>query len=191
MDVHEKLLKFKTDEFYIGEQQVARGSEFIAHPSALIKCWIKFQDNKFVERRVYRAAQGEKPPRREELGDLDEQKWPLGLDGKTPADPWVLQYLLPLEDTSGEIVVFATPSQGGRTGVANLVDVYGRRKKRNNGNCGQPIVKLARAPWPTRYGMKWRPAFEIVSWNESDGDVGEAPAPTLAQELNDEIPFDL
>ena len=41
------------------------------------------------DRKVYRVAYGERPPEREDLDDLDQDKWPEGLDGN-PADPWVV-----------------------------------------------------------------------------------------------------
>jgi len=198
-DGFEKLLKFKDGEYFIGEEQVPRGTEYVAHAIGWTKAWIKFVDNKVAERKIYRVSRGERPPEREDLDDLDKTKWPDGLDGK-PADPWVLQYLLPFESTSGEIVIFVTRSFGGRRAVADLCAAYGRRAAQNQG-CGQPIIKLGKADMPTKYGKKPRPLFEIVSWNETDcdgeparlatapdGAVGLPPA-AVAQELDDEIPF--
>jgi hypothetical protein len=138
---------------------------------------------------MYRVSHGERPAEREELGDLDQTKWPLGLDGKTPADPWTLQYLMPLEDTSGNIVVFATRSMGGRRAVADLCAAYGRRASKNKG-CGQPIIKLASVDMPTKFGKKSRPLFEIVAWNEPEDGGGMAPVVADSEEeLNDAIPF--
>jgi hypothetical protein len=136
------------------------------------------------------VALGERPPEREELDDPDEAKWPEGLDG--PADPWVYQYLLPLENvSSGEVVIFATSSFGGRRAVADLCSAYGKRAKRVT-TCGQPIVALATVDMPTKkFGKVPRPHFEIVGWDDGTADNVEQPPPavTLGHELNDEIPF--
>jgi hypothetical protein len=93
----EKILKFKKGDFFIGDENIPLGTEYVAHVRAWGKCWIKFVDSEMADRKMYRVALGEKPPEREELDDHDQDNWPEGLDGR-PADPWVFQYLLPLED---------------------------------------------------------------------------------------------
>jgi hypothetical protein len=93
----EKILKFKKGDYLIGEDPVSLGTEYIAHAIGWTKCWIKFVNGEVAERKIYRVAHGEKPPERDELDDQDESQWKVGIDGK-PADPWVFQYLLPLED---------------------------------------------------------------------------------------------
>jgi len=142
-----------------------------------------------VDRKVYRVAYGERPPEREDLGDLDQDKWPEGLDG-SPADPWVLQYLLPLEHMpSGELVVFVTSSIGGRRSVADLCSAYAKRKGKKP-DCGQPIIKLATAEMPTRrYGKVLRPYFEIIGWHDAAGGDETPPAVESEDEFADEIPF--
>jgi hypothetical protein len=92
----EKILKFKKGEYFVGDEEIPPGTQYIAHAKAWTKCWIKFVDSEVAERKTYRVALGEKPPEREDLDDQDQSKWSEGLDGK-PADPWVYQYLLPLE----------------------------------------------------------------------------------------------
>jgi hypothetical protein len=109
----EKILKFKKGEYFIGEELVPLSTEYLAHTTAWTKSWIKFVNGEVAERKLFRVALGEKPPVREDLDDRDENNWPEGLDGN-PTDPWVLQYLLPLEKTSdGEVVIFVTSSVGG------------------------------------------------------------------------------
>ena len=186
----EKLLKFKKGEFLIGEELVPLGTEYIAHVVGWTKCWIKFVDGEVADRKPYRVAYGEQPPEREDLGDLDRDTWPDGLDGK-PADPWVLQYLVPLENlSSGEIVVFVTPSTGGRRAVADLCAAYAMRVAKKP-NSGQPIIRLRETAMPTRrYGKVPRPYFEIFGWDESSDDGNETPpAVTSEGEFADEIPF--
>jgi hypothetical protein len=186
----EKILKFKKGNYFIGEELISHGTKYLAHARAWTKCWIKFVDGKVAERKPYRVALGEKPPEREELDDLDQTQWPEGVDGK-PADPWVFQYLLPLEDpSSGEVVIFVASSFGGRRAVADLCQTWTRRAgKVLNG--GQPIVALAETDMPTRkFGRVPRPLFEVVGWDDAADDVSPvAPSIALKHDLDDEIPF--
>jgi hypothetical protein len=66
-----KFLKFKKGTYFIGEEEVALGTEFLAHTTAWTKSWIKFADGKLAELKMYLVARGEKPPEREELDDRD------------------------------------------------------------------------------------------------------------------------
>jgi hypothetical protein len=185
-----KILKFKKGEYFIGEEEIPLGTEYLAHPVGWIKCWIKFVDRKVAERKMYRVALGERPPEREDLDDLDKGKWPEGFDGK-PADPWVFQYLLPLENLSdGEVVIFVTSSGGGKQAVAELCDAYVKRTKKTG--CGQPIIKLAKTVIPSpKYGKVPRPLFDVVRWDEQEatGDVEVIPPATSEDDFRDEIPF--
>jgi hypothetical protein len=134
------------------------------------------------------SAEG--PPEREDLDDLEKGNWPEGIDGN-PADPWSLQYLLPLEKTSdGEVVIFTTSSIGGRRAVADLCAAYAKRKAKI-ASCGQPIVKLAKAEMPTkRFGRVPRPHFEIVGWDDPLSTFAAAPPPIAPEgEFEDSIPF--
>jgi hypothetical protein len=188
---YEALLKFRKGDFLIGDEPLSLGTEFIAHVIGWTKCWIKFVDGEVADRRVYRIALGERPPERDELDDLDQGNWPEGLGGR-PADPWSLQYLLPLERTSnGEVVIFTTSSFGGRRAVADLCAAYARRVAKNAAG-GQPIVKLGKVEMPTkRFGKVPRPHFEIVGWDEPPlVEVEEGPPPVISGgEFEDSIPF--
>ena len=91
---------------------------------------------------------------------------------------------------SGEVVIFTTSSVGGRRAVADLCAAYAKRVAKK-ANCGQPIVKLAKAEMPTKkFGKVPRPQFEIVGWDELTGDTNEMPPPVTSEdEFEDEIPF--
>ena len=186
----EKILKFKKGEYLIGEELIPLGAQYLAHARAWTKCWIKFCDGEVAERKPYRVALGEKPPEREDLDDLDKTLWPEGIDGK-PADPWVFQYLLPLEDLStGEVVIFVASSFGGRRAIADLCAAYAKRAAKAT-RCGQPIVRLGKAEMPTKkFGKVPRPLFEVVRWDDAVDDVSPvAPPIALKHDLDDEIPF--
>lgn len=187
----EALLKFKKGVYELSGEDVPLGREYIAHCVGWTRCWIKFENQQVVERKMYRVAEGRRPPDREELDCQDESVWPKGPNGQ-PSDPWVYQYLLPMEDVmTGDVVVFVTSSIGGKRGVADLCKAYSRRVART-GESNQPVIKLSKAVMPTRmYGDVPRPMFEIIGWGGSGMEgIREIKAPdTLKQEMDDEIPF--
>jgi len=49
---HERLLKFKKSKFYVLDDEVPIGSEFIAHANQLTTGWIKFSGNVVLDRRM-------------------------------------------------------------------------------------------------------------------------------------------
>lgn len=190
----EKMLKFKRGNYTCEGEEVPLGTRMVAHCVGWAKAWIKFRDKQLVERKVYRVSRRERVPAREELDERDERQWPRGPDGRQQ-DPWVLQFLLPMEaiDTD-EVMVFVTASFGGRRAVAELCTAYGRRAQRDK-DCGQPEIRLQTVQMPTsNFGNVPRPHFDIIGWR--DGSVGvrevsDAPVGGggMAEEMNDEIPF--
>lgn len=186
----EKLLKFKKGTYECDNEKVPHGTEFVAHCVGWTKSWIKFVGGQRVDQKLYRVAEGKRIPDREELDDLDPRMWGPGPNGQ-PSDPWVFQFLLPLENKAGDLVLFVTSSIGGRRGVADLMKSYSRRVTRT-GVSENPIIKLSQAMMPTKmFGDVPRPAFEIVGW---DGGAREAvrniiPPDTMQDEMNDTIPF--
>src|SRR5260370_26796930 len=77
----EKLLKFMKGEWQIGEETLPEGKEFIALIDEVARGYVKFQDKAVVDRRIVKARDG-KSPKREELDDIDPDKWGIGGDGK-------------------------------------------------------------------------------------------------------------
>jgi hypothetical protein len=113
-------------------------------------------------------------PRREELGDMDQSQWPIGLSGK-PEDPWqhFLEIVLERCDTH-EVFLFGTSSYTGRKAVAALL-------KNCNRAGSDLIVKLAVGSFKhkdPRIGVVYVPSFVVV-----------ADAKRTAPVLDDAIPF--
>ena len=201
----QKMLKFKKGEYFCDGEEVPLGTKYIAHAIGWTKTWVHFVDQQVVERKIYRVARGERAPERDQLPDNDMSKWPIGIN-KQPADPWVYQYLLPMEDPkTGEVRIFVGTSFGGRRAVADLCAAYGRRAKKIPGG-GQPLVTLQMMMMPTKsFGEVPRPHFEIVGWDDGDdhatavaGDAGPVPRTPIREvsqevlkreEMDDEIPF--
>ena len=187
----ERMLKFKKGKYTDSDGlDVPMGTKFIAHAVGYTKCWIKFVNQEFVEKHMYRVNLKEVPPDRDQLDDNDPTKWPIGISGG-PSDPWVLQSILPLEDERGELMLFVASSFGGKRAVADVCRSYALRTKRTN-TSEQPIIVLKEATMPTkRFGPVPRPFFEIVGWDRVTEGVREVrPAnESLKEEMNDDIPF--
>lgn len=186
----QKMIKFRHGDYWSDEVQIPLGTRMLVHCVGWTKCWIHFEHRQVVERKVYRVLQQENPPTRDELDHNDPSTWPPGPDGR-PADPWVYQYLLPLEDDYGEVRIFVASSLGGRRAVSDVCSAWGRRAARDE-NCGQPFVKLQKTLMPTKnFGDVPRPLFEIVGWDKPGQDMVEVNTASIEKvdDMNDEIPF--
>jgi hypothetical protein len=176
-----RLLRFKKGHYYIGDDEVAVGREFIAHATQLARGWVKFGDGTVEEQRIGKVIDGFELPDRDTLGDLDKNKWETDLTGK-PLDPWVSQVYLPLEDReTGELVVFVTGSHGGRTAVGSLCNQAARNLVRGN-----PIIRIDVRSYKHKvYDRIETPLFVVVGFTE----LPPKPEQSLKQELNDALPF--
>ena len=187
----EKMLKYKKGDYVDSDgNDVKMGAQFIAHCVGYTKCWIKFIDQTVAAKHLYRVSLGQFPPERDELDDNDPSKWKLGI-GDKPADPWVLQSILPLENEAGEVLLFISSSFGGKRAIADLCRSYAQRTKRT-GISEQPVIKLSETTFPSKkYGSVKLPLFEIVGWDSAREGIREVkPAnESLKDEMNDEIPF--
>lgn len=194
-EVFQKMIKFKKDgetsAYFCDGEPIELGTQMIAHAIGWTKTWVKFVDKEVEERKIYRIAKGERAPERDQLPDQDESKWPIGLNNR-PADPWVHQYLLPLEAMDGEVRIFVASSFGGRRAVSELCSAYGRRRVKDP-STGQPIIRLQKGLMPTRnFGDVARPVFEIVGWDDSGvrNVVKEISQEAMKKaQFDDEIPF--
>ena len=193
---HEKLLKFVKGAYKVMDDIVPLGTEFVAHASQLTFAWTRFVDGKRSEQRMGKAAEKWIPPERDELGDNDQSQWERDERG-TPKDPWTFQHLLPFENLeTGEVLIFATSSIGGRIATQELVREYARRVKRK-GSCALPIIKLDVAQMKTKsFGDVARPHFEVTGWEDAQDVAPDLSKPngggdkmSVAKELDDEVPF--
>jgi hypothetical protein len=106
-----------------------------------------------------------------------------------PADPWVHALALVLEKVDvGEFFCFTTYSVTGRMAVGALLRHY--QRMRNDGKETFPIVQLRAGGYNSRRGFGWipTPTFAIVG---TTAKADETKVTSFAEELNDEIPFDL
>ena len=120
-------------------------------------------------------------PARENLGDLDPDEWPAGLDGK-PSDPWLEQFLVPFQNMETlEIFTFQTTSTTGRTAVGTLMRAYNRMRRANPNEV--PVVQLKASSYEHRtFGRVNIHALVIVG-RTTPGN------PQRTDDMDDEVPF--
>jgi len=128
-------------------------------------------------------------PERDTLGDTDEALWPKGKFSPDPEDPWKINrvvYLL--NTTTAGMLTFVSPTAGAHAATRELVEQVDRMRQFRPGAI--PIVRLSSMEMSTQYGPRKRPHFEVVDWR--GGTVADAPRiepPTLREEMNDEMPI--
>ena len=58
--------------FVNGDEEVALGHDYIAHPSEWTQAWVKFVYKELVDKRLFRVADRKAPPERDELDERDK-----------------------------------------------------------------------------------------------------------------------
>jgi hypothetical protein len=128
-------------------------------------------------------------PQREELGDLNEDAWPLGLSGQ-PEDPWQHYNFVVLQCVeTGALFTFSTRSKTGRRAVGSLLKHYDRDRRTHPNDV--PVVRLRSGGYmhpDDRIGFVVTPLFQIV--NRQPRDSAAKPDTSIGIQLNDEIPFE-
>jgi hypothetical protein len=88
--------------------EVPVGTEFVALLHETRKGFIKFNSAGVPpDVRMVRIDETADVPERDELGDIDPTKWPVGLSG-VQEDPWKEQFAIPMQrhDAGGELYVY-------------------------------------------------------------------------------------
>jgi hypothetical protein len=186
------MMKFSKDGKFIkiaDDEEIPEGTQFICVYHQAQVGFIRFNGKgEQPDRRMGSLFGGFVPPKREELGDLDESLWDTDLSGR-PADPWQQQILLPLQNIeSGELFIFGTTSATGRRAVSNLLAQCERMLRREPDK--YPVIKLRIGGFQhrdERVGWVKTPAFDVVG-KAPKGDTSAATA-AISADLNDQIPF--
>ncbi len=200
------LLRFSKGDYLAGQssQVVEPGSVFTANLDELMAGWIKWVDGKPAEHLMVRVANGVAPPRRAELGDLDQSQWEKDASGQE-RDPWQFCNYLPLMNEKGELFTFTTSSRGGINAIAMLARRYANHRKRHPDVF--PLIALGvdsyqhsnrefgRIKFPVFAPTGYAPKTQFLAALAAAGIAAE-PAPVEAQPGNepgdqfaDEIPF--
>jgi hypothetical protein len=169
----------------------------------------KWQDGQPVETIVLEPHQ--KFPNVEELNEkVPKKEWVEGPDGNLRG-PWQAQHILYLLDPrTMDKFTFPTGTTGGRIAVRDLVDKTTWMRRLRGPNV-YAVVLLSNTFMNTKWGGRQRPHFRIVRWvgseggqvealpsppppattqapEQSDLPLNEVKEPSLAEEMDDEIP---
>jgi hypothetical protein len=150
-------------------------------------------DRKPVETIVLQP--GERFPDIEAMNDkVPTTEWVQGING--PQGPWQSQQVVYfLDPKSMSHFHWPDGTVGGSIAIRNAVDSTKAMRRFRPG--AAPVVELSSVFMATRFGGRQRPHFAIHSWVSLPGNGDQAqpaalPAPqpvTLAEEMNDSIPF--
>jgi hypothetical protein len=187
-----RRLKFKDNAYLIdGTDHLPEDIKQLTVVS-MSTLWTRWEDGKPLHKVT---PTGQTHPQREELGDLNQDEWEAGLDGR-PADPWRDgRHVHLVHDKTAEQFTFVTETVGGRIAVSNLKSQISLYRRVHPHAC--PVVELGRADMKTKVGVKQRPAFKVVGWIDPQP-AGEPAAPkqlppaaalSPGDVLNDRIPF--
>jgi hypothetical protein len=178
-----KMIKFKDGKFTVDKTETLPASAKLIAISTIM-AWVHWDDSKPVEHRVTQTGQSH--PWRDELGDLDREEWPAGLDGQ-PADPWRdTRYLHLIDPKTAAAYTFVTDSIGGKKAVGELKEQIGVYRRVNPG--AVPIVQLVSTTMKTKYGTKPRPEFKVVGWQHIEEAKPALPSKP-SRDMDDDIPF--
>jgi hypothetical protein len=186
-----KLLKFSKGDYVAGEggEEVKEGTQFVALMDEFWIGWTRWEDGKPTESRIGRLVDNFRPAQRRDLGDDNKDEWPADERGEA-RDPWQFaNYLVLKSPESGELYTFTTGTRGGLNTLADLCRHYARDSKQNPGHF--PVVALKTDSYlhPNKaYGRIKIPVLAVVGRAPVDGSGAKQ---SLADDMNDEIPFKL
>ena len=162
----------------------------IANPFEIYYGFQYWRDQTPGEVQMVRIDQLHLRPRRQDLGEIDQDKWEMGVDG-APKDPWVPTARMILKHLdSDEFLIFTSSSHGGRGAVNDFCAAYDKDRLRFPGQV--PVVRLGvRTYQHKKFGKVPNPVFEIVRWATWDGSEAPpeaTPSEQIRAELNDALP---
>jgi len=171
--------------------EVPGGSKFVALLHLTQKGFIQFHgDGTPPDVRMVRIDENA-DIEREDLGDLDQSQWPIGMNGERE-DPWKPQFVIPMQrhDAGGELFIYVARGVVAMNSVGDLLGRWRHHPKRKAGFI--PVVRVENGTYFSKRfnGRKPKPILAIDGWVTLTGEPApELPKPTLAEELNDKIGF--
>jgi hypothetical protein len=187
-----RVIRFhKEGKFITPDDDTAIGDDvdFIALVDETLIGWIRFNGEGAPPDRVAGLLfDGFISPPRSSLGDDDEAKWNIGLNGR-PEDPWQHQINLVLQrvDTR-ELFTYSTSSVTGRRAIGLLLRYYDRLRRSNPDS--YPLVRLKVGGFQhrdDRVGWVKTPVIAVVGRTPKDG--AAKPDSSIAADMNDELPL--
>jgi hypothetical protein len=187
-----RMVKFSKDGTFVisdDETTIADDVDFIALCDQTLIGWIKFNgEGEPPDRRMGLLYDGFLMPPREALGDFDQARWEVGLDGK-PADPWQHHvYLVLQRGDTNELFTFVTSSVTGRRAIGTLLRHFDRMQKTHPNF--YPVVRLKIGGFQhrdDRVGWVKTPVLAVVGRHAKDD--AAKPDTSLAADMNDALPI--
>ena len=187
-----RMVKFsKEGQFVVSDDDsvIDDDVDFIALVDQTLIGWIKFNgEGAPPDRRMGLLYDGFVMPARSSLGDLDQAKWEIGLDGR-PADPWQhhVYSVLQRADT-GELFTLVTSSVTGRRAIGTLLRHYDRMQRTHPDQ--YPVIRLKIGGFQhkdERVGWVKVPVLAVVGRHAKDD--AAKPDTSLAADMDDSLPF--
>src|SRR6516164_1183375 len=188
-----RLVKFNKDGNFVttdDDAVIGDDVDFVALVDQTLVGWIKFAGEGAPPDRIMGLLyDGFVMPARGTLGDDDQAKWEIGLNGQ-PQDPWSHQIYVVLErrDESHELFTFVTSSITGRRAIGNLLRHYDRMERANAN--AFPIVRLKVGGFnhrDDRVGWVKVPVVAVVG--RAPKESAAKPDGSIGADMSDEIPF--
>jgi hypothetical protein len=188
-----RMVKFDTKggRFFTADdgEEISADDDFVVLADQTLIGRVKFNGKgEPPDRRMGLLYDGFVMPDRKDLGDTDQAKWEIGLDGK-PADPWQHHIYLVLQNcATGELFTFATSTDTGRRAAGNLLRHYDRLTKTHPDM--YPVVRLKVGGFnhrDERVGWVSTPMFAVVGRMPKDS--AAKPDTSLAAQMDDELPY--
>jgi hypothetical protein len=171
------------------DEEIPEGRQFAVIYDLIQVGWVRFNGKGVPpDRRMGPLFEGFVPCQRDELGDNDEAKWDVGIDGQ-PQSPWQDQCLVPLQDVeTGALYIFGTTSVTGRRSTGALI-AHCRQLQRRQSDA-YPIIALRIGGFQhrdERIGIVKTPMFAPIGTTPKNNMV--TPAAAITDDLSDAMPF--
>ena len=164
-----QLLRHYRGDFIVGldGDTLPAGTRLVAIAEELQIGWTRWENNSPAESKMGLLVEGFTPPRRADLGYLDESEWEEDGDGDT-RDPWQFGNYLPLVDPeTNEIYTFTASSKGSLNCVGELCRAYGPHRRQFPNQ--YPEIELQTGSYQhsvKAYGRIKFPRFPVIGWVE-------------------------
>jgi hypothetical protein len=162
-------LNFAKGTWTAGKDVNMNNRELVALVDLTMYGWRKWEDKRPVDYYVGYVKDRFQPPKRSQLGDNDSALW-----DHADRDPWQLAWFLPLiDEKTGELFIYSTPSKGGKDALAALLEAYADHCEQEQDHklsaqpsYKQPIVTLKADsyPHPKFSSQVIIPVLDIIRW---------------------------
>src|SRR5215469_12308553 len=162
------LLRFHKGEWLYGRdlEEMPEKARLVAGVPTLRAGWVRWQGGQPIDQQMVRLAEGGRPVKRAELGDLDDLEWERDEASGAPRDPWQPSFSMVLHaPRSGELYTFASGSKGAAGTLRKLCAAYGKHIRGKPSEL--PVVELAADSYRHKnkaFGKIFTPVFNVVAW---------------------------